>query len=76
MSTLLSILLIIDALVLIIAVLMQDGDGEGLGALAARANDSYFSKSKSKTLEARLALITKIAAGVFVVLSLLMLLLK
>lgn len=76
MSTLLSILLIIDALVLIIAVLMQDGDGEGLGALAARANDSYFSKSKSKTLEARLALITKIAAGVFVALSLLMLLLK
>ena len=76
MSTLLSILLIIDALVLIIAVLMQDGDGEGLGALAARANDSYFSKSKSKTLEARLALITKIAAGVFVALSLLMLLFK
>ena len=37
--------------------------------------DSYFSKNKAKSVEAKLALGTKIAAAVFVVLSLLMLVL-
>ena len=76
MSTVLSILLIVDALVMIVTVLLQSSDDDGLGALAGHSNDSYFSKSKAKTMEARLALGTKIAAGVFVVLSLLMLIVK
>ena len=76
MSTVLSILLIIDALFMIVTVLMQSSDDDGMGALSGRSSDSYFSKSKAKTMEARLALGTKIAAGVFVVLSLLMLLIK
>ncbi len=76
MSVFLSILLIIDALFMIVTVLMQSSNDDGLGALSGRSNDSYFSKSKAKTMEARLALGTKIAAGVFVVLSLLMLLIK
>lgn len=71
-----SILLILDALFMIVTVLLQSSDDDGIGALSGRSNDSYFSKSKSKTMEARLALGTKIAAGVFVVLSLLMLLIK
>lgn len=76
MSTFFSILLILDALFMIVTVLLQSSDDDGIGALSGRSNDSYFSKSKSKTMEARLALGTKIAAGVFVVLSLLMLLIK
>ena len=76
MSTVLSILLIVDALVMIVTVLLQSSDDDGLGALAGHSNDSYFSKSKAKTMEARLALGTKIAAAAFVVLSLLMLILK
>ena len=76
MSVFLSILLIIDALFMIVTVLMQSSDDDGMGALSGRSNDSYFSKSKAKTMEARLALGTKIAAGAFVVLSLLMLLVK
>ncbi len=76
MSTVLSILLIIDALFMIVTVLMQSSDDDGMGALSGRSNDSYFSKSKAKTMEARLALGTKIAAGVFVVLCLLMLVVK
>lgn len=76
MSTVFSILLIIDALLMIVTVLMQSSDDDGMSALSGRTADSYFSKSKSKTMEARLALGTKIAAGVFVVLSLLMLLVK
>jgi len=76
MSTILSILLILDALLMIVTVLLQSSNDDGLGAIAGRSNDSYFSKSKAKTMEARLALGTKIAAGIFVVLSLLMLLVK
>jgi len=76
MSTVLSILLIIDALFMIVTVLMQSSDDDGMSALSGRTSDSYFSKSKAKTMEARLALGTKIAAAIFVVLSLLRLLVK
>ena len=48
---------------------------DGLSALSGKS-DSYFSKAKSKTLEAKLALGTKIAAAVFVVLSILLLIVK
>ena len=75
MSIVFSIVLIIAALVMIVTVLLQSSDGSGIGALSGQSN-SYFSKSKSKTFEARLALITKIAAAVFVVFSLLMLIVK
>ncbi|MBQ8072260.1 MAG: preprotein translocase subunit SecG [Clostridia bacterium] len=76
MATVLSILLIIDALFMIVTVLMQSSDDDGMGALSGRSNDSYFSKSKAKTMEARLALGTKIAAAVFVALSLLLLFIR
>ena len=76
MSTVLSILLIIDALFMIVTVLMQSSDDDGMSALSGRTSDSYVSKSKAKTMEARLALGTKIAAAIFVVLSLLTLLVK
>ena len=64
MSTVFSILLIIDALFMIVTVLMQSSDDDGMSALSGRTADSYFSKSKAKTMEARLALGTKIAAGI------------
>ena len=76
MATVLSILLIIVSLVMIVTVLLQSSDEDGLGALSGRSNDSYFSKSKAKTMEARLALGTTVAAGVFVVLSLILLFVK
>ena len=76
MSTVFSILLIIDALFMIVTVLMQSSDDDGMGALSGRSNDSYFSRSKAKTMEARLALGTKIGAGAFVVLSILMLFIR
>ena len=76
MATVLSILLIIDALFMIVTVLMQSSDDDGMGALSGRSNDSYFSKSKAKTMEARLARGTKIAAAVFVALSLLLLFIR
>ena len=74
-SLVISIALIIAALVMIVTVLLQSSDESGISALSGQSN-SYFSKSKSKTFEARLALGTKIAAGVFVVLAILKLIVK
>ena len=75
MSTVISIVLIIAALFMIVTVLLQSSEEGGISAISGQSN-SYFSKSKNKTLEAKLALGTKIAAAVFVVLSLLMLIIK
>ena len=75
MATAISIVLIIAALLLIVSVLLQSSDDDGIGALSGRS-DSYFSKTKAKTFEAKLALGTKITAGVFVVLSILLLIVK
>ena len=64
-----SVVIVIAALIMIATVLLQQGNVRGLGAITGQL-DSYFSKNKAKTVEAKLALITKISAGVFVVLSL------
>lgn len=73
MSTVLGILVIISALFMIVTVLLQSSEVKGLGAVSGQM-DSYFSKNKAKTVEAKLALGTKISASVFVVASLVMLL--
>ena len=75
MATVVSIVLIIAALFMIVTVLLQSSEEGGISALSGQSN-SYFSKSKAKTFEAKLALMTKIAAAVFIVLSLVMLLIK
>ena len=75
MITAVSIVLIITALFMIVTVLLQSSEEGGISAISGQSN-SYFSKSKTKTFEAKLALGTKIAAAVFVVLSLVMLLIK
>jgi len=48
---------------------------KGLGAVGGTM-DNYFSKNKAKTIDAKLAFGTKIAAAVFVVLSLALLVLE
>ena len=75
MATVISVVLIITALFMIVTVLLQSSEEGGISAITGQSN-SYFSKSKSKTFEAKLALGTKIAAAIFVVLSLLMLIIK
>ena len=75
MVTAISVVLIISALFMIVTVLLQSSNEGGISAISGQSN-SYFSKSKTKTFEAKLALGTKIAAAVFVVLSLLMLVIK
>ena len=74
MVTAISVVLIISALFMIVTVLLQSSEEGGISAISGQSN-SYFSKSKAKTFEAKLALGTKIAAAVFIVLSLVMLIL-
>jgi len=62
------IILILLALVLIVAVLMQEGQSRGLGAIGGGA-ETFFGKNKAKSYEGKLALITKVAAVVFIVLA-------
>ena len=76
MSVVISIVLILAALFMIVTVLLQSSEEGGISAISGQSSNSFLAKSKNKTLEARLALGTKIAASVFIVLSLVMLLIK
>ena len=74
MTTVLSVLLILVALFMIVTVLLQSSEEGGISAISGQTA-ARLGKSKAKSFEAKLALATKIAAGVFVALSLLMLIL-
>ncbi|NMD38903.1 MAG: preprotein translocase subunit SecG [Christensenellaceae bacterium] len=71
METVLGILLVIAALVMIIAILMQQSRQQGLGSIGGGA-ETFFGKAKARGMDARLALITKISATAFIILSLIM----
>ncbi len=58
----------IICLALIVLVLMQQGRQAGLGAIAGGA-ETFFGKQKAKSYEGRMASLTRIAAVVFFVLS-------
>ena len=68
--TIATVLLVISSLVLIATVLLQPGEKSGLGAIAGGA-ETFFGKNKARSVEGKLALATKISAGVFTVMSLL-----
>ena len=66
MNIFLGVVIILASLVMICTVLLQSSNVKGLGAVAGQL-DSYFSKNQAKTVEAKLAMGTKIEATVFVV---------
>lgn len=67
----LNIGLILVSIAMIVTVLLQSSDSDGMGAISGN-NDSFFGKNKNAAFEAKMALGTKICAGAFVVLALLM----
>lgn len=67
-----TILLLLVALVLIAMVLFQSGKSQGLSGAIGGIADSYMSKSKAKSLDAKLARATKWVGAVFVVLTLIL----
>lgn len=70
-AVIVGILLLIAALVMIVTVLLQSSEQNGLGAIGGAA-ETFFGKNKAKGIEAKLALVTKICAIVFVALSIVM----
>jgi len=65
---LVNILLALVAIVLIVAVLAQEGTRQGLGAITGGA-ETFFGKNKAKSMESTLELVTKIGATAFIVLA-------
>lgn len=68
MQWIVGILLLISALILVVSVLLQSSESSGIGAVSGAA-ETFFGKNKAKGMEAKMALTTKICAGVFVALS-------
>lgn len=56
-------------ILIIILALMQDSKQPGTNALTGQTSDSYLSKNRGKTLEAKLVFFTKIGIGAFLVLA-------
>ena len=65
-----TILQLISALILIAVVLFQSGKSQGLSGAIGGIADSYLTKSKAKSVDAKLAKATKWVGAVFVVLTL------
>lgn len=61
------VLLLIACVLLIVLFLIQTSKQSGLGSLTG-SSDSYFSKNKSKTLDAKIVTLTRIFVIVFFVL--------
>ena len=66
-----TIIYLIVALALIAIVMLQSGKNSGLGAIAGGA-ETFLAKNKSKSLDAKLAKMTKWVAILFMVLTLVM----
>ena len=66
----LGILLIIVSVLVILAICLQETKQDGLQGLGSGSSDSFFSKNKGKTIEAKLIKITTILAIAFFVLVL------
>ncbi len=75
MAIAVQILLVIVSLVLIVSVLMQSSESDGMGAISG-GSETFFGKNKNSSFEGKLALITKISAGAFVVLALVLVILS
>ena len=71
MTIAISIVLILAALFMIVTVLLQSSEQRGLGAIAGQAT-ANMSKSKAEVVDKKLALGTKIAAAIFIVLAILL----
>ena len=66
----LGVLLIIVCILVILAVCLQETKQDGLQSLGSGSTDSFFSKNKGKTIEAKLNKVTAILGGAFFVLVL------
>ncbi len=70
LELILTIIQLISGLAVTVIVLMQSGKSAGLSGAIAGGAETFLSKGKAKTLDAKLAKVTKWFGLVFVVLTL------
>ena len=70
LTVILTILQVLSGLAVTIIVLMQSGKSAGLSGAVGGGADTFFSKGKAKTLDAKLAKATKWFALAFALLTL------
>lgn len=70
MTLAITILQLICGLAVIVVVLSQSGKSAGLSGAIGGAADSFLSKNKAKTVDAKLARATKWIGAAFIVLTL------
>ena len=73
--TIIQIILTLAAVLLVVLVLAQEGRQQGLGAIAGGA-ETFFGKSKGRTMEEKLKKYTRIVAVAFIVLSIALVILQ
>ena len=72
----LDIVLILTSIILIAVILLQPGKSAGLSGAITGGAETFFGRNKAKSYEGKLALATKIAAGMVFVISLAILVLE
>ncbi len=65
---------ILVAVAIIVIVLLQEGKSAGLGSAFATQQESYWAKNKKHTLEGKFEKWTKIVAGLFLLLAIVLML--
>ena len=73
LKLIITILQLICGLIIIVAVLFQSGKSAGLSGVVGGISDSFLSKNKARTLDAKLARSTKWFGAAFLVLTLILL---
>lgn len=64
-----AVAVIFTGVLMIILFLAQEGNDQGMGVVGGATSDSFYSKSKGRTLEERLKKATKVTAILFSVCS-------
>ena len=75
LELILTIIQLISGLAVTVIVLLQSGKSAGLSGAIGGVADSFLSKNKAKTMDAKLARATKWIGAVFLVLTLVLLIL-
>lgn len=70
MGIALGIILLVAAIFLIIAVLLQSSKSKGLSGTIAGGSETFFGKNKAKSMDKKLSVMTTIVAVVFVIITL------
>lgn len=69
LRTVLSVIQVLLSITLIVVVMLQSGKSAGLSGALSGGADTFLSKNKSKTLDARLAKMTTWVAILFMILT-------